>query len=70
MLPPTYLQTGHVNAIRPAAILGGSMTGRVILPIMIDAHYEVDLDTLADWQRGEWLVAKNELEMVWPEEKK
>ncbi|MDO9131096.1 MAG: acylneuraminate cytidylyltransferase family protein [Anaerolineales bacterium] len=69
-LPPVYWQTGHVNAIRPAAILGGSMTGRVILPIIIDAKYEVDLDTLADWERGEWLVAKGELEMVWPEEKK
>jgi N-acylneuraminate cytidylyltransferase len=70
LLPPAYLQTGHVNAIRPAAILGGSMTGRVILPLIIDAHYEVDLDTLADWERGEWLVTKNELEMIWPEEKK
>lgn len=70
MLPPTYLQTGHVNAIRPAAILGGSMTGGVILPLIINADYEVDLDTLADWERGEWLVAKNELEMIWPEEKK
>jgi N-acylneuraminate cytidylyltransferase len=70
MLPPAYLQTGHVNAIRLAAILGGSITGRVILPFYIDAHYEVDLDTLADWERGEWLVAKKELEMIWPEEKK
>jgi len=69
-LPPVYLQTGHINAIRPAAILGGSMTGRVILPLVIDAHYEVDLDTLADWEHGEWLVAQGELEMVWPEEKK
>ncbi len=70
MLPPVYLQTGHVNAIRPAAILGGLMTGRVILPLVLDPHYEVDLDTLADWERGEWLVAKGELEMVWPEERK
>ncbi len=70
MLPATYLQTGHVNAIRPGAILGGSMTGGVILPLIIDAAYEVDLDTLADWERGEWMVAKNDLEMIWPEEKK
>ena len=27
LLPSTYLQTGHVNVIRPAVILGGSMTG-------------------------------------------
>ena len=28
LLPAVYLQTGHVNAIRPAAILQGSMTVR------------------------------------------
>jgi N-acylneuraminate cytidylyltransferase len=66
LLPPVYLQTGHVNAIRPAVILGGSMTGRAILPYIIDSHFEVDLDTLADWERGEWLVGKGGLEMVWP----
>jgi CMP-N-acetylneuraminic acid synthetase len=68
-LPAVYLQTGHVNAIRPAIILGGSMTGQVILPIVIDARYEVDLDTLADWERGEWLVANIPLNMVHPRRK-
>jgi CMP-N-acetylneuraminic acid synthetase len=66
LLPAVYLQTGHVNAIRPATILGGSMTGRVILPIIIDAGYEVDLDTLTDWDRGEWLVSQGGLEMIGP----
>jgi CMP-N-acetylneuraminic acid synthetase len=71
LLPAVYLQTGHVNAIRPAAILQGSMTGTVILPLIVDASYEVDMDTLADWQRGEWVLANTPLEdMVWPEEKK
>jgi CMP-N-acetylneuraminic acid synthetase len=70
LLPPAYLQTGHVNVIRPATILAGSMTGQIILPLIIDAHYEVDLDTLADWEHGEWVVSRGELEMVWPEEKK
>jgi CMP-N,N'-diacetyllegionaminic acid synthase len=68
-LPAVYLQTGHVNAIRPGTILAGSMTGQVILPVIIDASYEVDLDTLADWERGEWLVSKGGLEMVWPDKK-
>ena len=70
LLPAVYLQTGHANAIRPAAILQGSMTGTAILPLMIDARYEVDMDTLADWERGEWLVATKTLDMVWPEEKR
>jgi N-acylneuraminate cytidylyltransferase len=69
LLPPVYLQTGHVNVIRPAAIKGGSMTGHVFIPLTIDYHFEVDLDTLADWERGEWLVSKGELDMVWPKER-
>jgi CMP-N-acetylneuraminic acid synthetase len=70
LLPAVYLQTGHVNAIHPATILGGSMTGQVILPVIIDASYEVDMDTLEDWERGEWLAANNPLDMVRPEEKR
>jgi CMP-N-acetylneuraminic acid synthetase len=69
-LPKAYVQTGHMNAIRPGTIQKGSMTGQVILPYIIDAQYEVDLDTLEDWQFGEWVVANRALEMIWPEEKK
>ena len=69
-LPPVYWQTGHVNAIRPAVILGGSMTGRVILPIVIDPRYLVDIDTPADWEHAEWLVTQGVADMIWPEEKK
>ena len=68
-LPGVYLQTGHVNAIRPTAILGGSMTGRVIRPLIVDPEYEVDMDTLKDWERGEWLVSRSALEMIWPAKK-
>ncbi len=70
LLPAVYLQTGHVNAIRPASILDGSMTGKNILPLIIDYDYEVDMDNLADWEHGEWVVVKNPLEMVRPEEKR
>ena len=69
-LPPVYWQTGHVNAIRPATILAGSMTGKVILPIVIDPRYLVDIDTPADWEHAEWLVAQGVQGMLWPEEKK
>jgi CMP-N-acetylneuraminic acid synthetase len=69
LLPGVYLQTGHVNAIRPAAILGGSMNGKTILPLIIDAQYEVDMDTPEDWERGEWIIAHNPPDMVRPEEK-
>jgi N-acylneuraminate cytidylyltransferase len=69
LLPEVYLQTGHVNAIRPATILQGSMTGKAILPLIVNASYEVDMDTLADWNRGEWVLAQGTMEIIRPEEK-
>lgn len=65
-LPSVYWQTGHVDAIRPRVILGGSMSGRVILPVMIEPRFTVDIDSPSDWQRAEWLVRYGNLEMVWP----
>jgi N-acylneuraminate cytidylyltransferase len=64
----TYVQTGHTNVIRTTTIQHGSMTGKVILPLIVNVRYEVDLDTLEDWQYGEWVVANRNLEMVWPKE--
>lgn len=66
ILPDIYWQTGHIDAIRPAAILNGSMSGRKVYPLMIDPDYTVDIDNLRDWARYEWLVAFGGLEMVWP----
>lgn len=68
LLPPVYWQTGHVDAIRPSTILEkNSMSGEVILPVMIDPRYTVDIDSLADWKRAEWLVWHGGLEMVYPD---
>ena len=67
ILPPVYWQTGHIDAIRPAVILeSGSMSGKVILPVMVDSRYTVDIDTLSDWMRAEWLVYHGGLDMVHP----
>ena len=66
-LPPTYWQTGHIDVIRPSVILEqASMSGKVILPYLIDARYTVDIDTPFDWQRYEWLVRNGDLDMVDP----
>lgn len=66
-LPPVYWQTGHIDAIRTKTILEvGSMSGQIILPVLIDPRYTVDLDNLSDWQRAEWLVTQGELNMVQP----
>ncbi|TLN21545.1 acylneuraminate cytidylyltransferase family protein, partial [bacterium] len=43
-LPPVYWQTGHIDAIRPRAILeANSMSGQVVLPVMVDPRYTVDI---------------------------
>lgn len=67
ILPPVYWQTGHIDAIRPSVILEkGSMSGRTIYPLLIDPRFTVDLDSLNDWVKAEWLVSFGGLEMVWP----
>ena len=66
ILPPVYWQTGHIDAIRAATILGGSMSGKTIYPLVIDPRYTVDLDSLNDWVKAEWLAAYGGLEYVSP----
>jgi len=64
-LPPVYWQTGHIDAIRTATILKGSMSGKNIYPLIIDPRFTVDIDNLQDWARYEHLVATGKLDMVW-----
>jgi N-acylneuraminate cytidylyltransferase len=67
ILPQTYWQTGHIDAIRVSCIRQKhSLTGEVILPLILESQYTVDIDTLNDWQRAEWLVRFGGLEMVQP----
>jgi len=67
ILSPIYWQTGHIDAIRTETIIkGGSMSGGVIYPIIIDPRYTVDIDNLQDWARYEHLVSTSELDMVTP----
>lgn len=66
VLPPTYWQTGHIDAIRPYVFAQGTMSGRVILPVMIDPAYTVDIDTPKDWARYEWLVWHSDLDIIYP----
>ncbi len=70
-LPPVYWQTGHIDAIRPQVILEkNSMSGDVILPLMIEPRYTVDIDNPSDWARSEWLVRHGELNLVLPASRK
>ncbi|RJP47715.1 MAG: acylneuraminate cytidylyltransferase [Anaerolineaceae bacterium] len=65
ILPPVYWQAGHIDAIRAATILNGSMSGKNIYPLIIDSVFTVDIDNLQDWARYEHLVATGGLDMVW-----
>jgi YrbI family 3-deoxy-D-manno-octulosonate 8-phosphate phosphatase len=66
-LPDTYWQTGHIDAIRVDTILRkDSMSGEVIVPLLIDPRYTVDIDSLSDWMWAEWLVAQAEMDIVFP----
>jgi N-acylneuraminate cytidylyltransferase len=67
LLPQVYWQTGHIDVIRPETILEkNSMSGDVILPLIIEPRFTVDLDNLNDWKRSEWLVRGGNLDMVHP----
>jgi N-acylneuraminate cytidylyltransferase len=71
ILPVTFWQTGHIDVIRPRVITeGNSMSGKTILPYIIDSQYTVDIDTSFDWIRYEWLVRNGTLEMVDPASKR
>jgi YrbI family 3-deoxy-D-manno-octulosonate 8-phosphate phosphatase len=66
-LPQSYWQTGHIDAIRISTILNkSSLSGNIIYPLLIDPRYAIDIDTLRDWQRAEWIISHGELPMVQP----
>jgi N-acylneuraminate cytidylyltransferase len=67
VLPPVHWQTGHIDAIRPDTILKkNSMSGDIILSLLIDPRFTVDIDTPADWPKYERLVYNGDLDMVDP----
>jgi len=66
-LPKAFWQIGHIDAIRPQVILEqNSMSGKVILPLVMDPRFTVDIDNQRDWQQAEWLVRQGGLPMVDP----
>jgi len=68
ILPPTYWQTGHIDAIRTTTITHkNSLTGDVVYPLIIDPRYTVDIDTPADWAKYEALVYQGGLDIVTPD---
>lgn len=68
-LPKTYWQTGHLDVIRYETIVEKqSLTGDRVLPLMIEPAYCTDIDTLEDWERAKWLLARESLHIDMPRE--
>ncbi len=66
-LPHTYWQTGHIDAIRASTITQKhSLSGEIILPTHLDPRYAIDIDTLRDWQRAEWIISQGDFPIVLP----
>lgn len=67
LLPPTFWQTGHLDVIRAATIWEKkSMTGDVVLPLLMEPAYAVDIDRPADHDRAEELLRRGGLTVVRP----
>ncbi len=66
-LPNTYWQTGHVDVIRATTVTEKhSLTGARVLPILIDANYCVDIDTLVDFDLAERAIEQKHLDIDSP----
>lgn len=71
VLPHAYWHTGQIDVIRPDTILQkNSMSGKTVMPVILDERYATDLDTPDEWARAEWLAVHGGLDMVWPGEKR
>jgi N-acylneuraminate cytidylyltransferase len=61
-LPEVYWQTGYVDAAWVDTILTkDSMTGKRILPLVIDPSEWIDIDSPDDWRRAERLLESLEI---------
>lgn len=66
-LPPTYWQTGHVDAIRYETIVARrSLTGDRIRHILVDERYCVDIDTPLDIELANWMLRSQSLDIDFP----
>jgi N-acylneuraminate cytidylyltransferase len=65
-LPQIYWQTGQIDVIRTKTLLGGSVTGEVIYPLLIDPIFSLDIDSQLSLDYAEWLMSRLELPIVRP----
>lgn len=63
-LPEVYWQTGYVDAAWWETIMEkNSMTGELILPLLMGAEEWIDIDSPDDWLRAERLILNGEISL-------
>jgi len=66
-LPQTYWQTGHIDVIRASTILEKrNMSGDVILPLIMDPRYAVDIDSAKDHEHAQWILGHGDIPLIRP----
>lgn len=66
-LPTVYWQTGHIDVIRRQTIVNqSSLTGRRVLPAVVEARYCVDIDTPRDLALAAWALSQDDVDIDRP----
>lgn len=66
-LPQTFWQTGHLDVVRATTIREkASMTGDIVLPLILEPRYAIDIDAPQDHERAEQLLRTSPVEFVRP----
>ena len=52
LLPESFFQTGDIEIIRRSTILEGSVSGKKVLPLLLDSESYVDIDNLNDFEKA------------------
>jgi N-acylneuraminate cytidylyltransferase len=67
LLPTVYWHTGHLDVVRYQTLMDkNSLTGRVVLPLVLDPAYITDIDTPTDWRRAELMLSTLDIPIVQP----
>jgi YrbI family 3-deoxy-D-manno-octulosonate 8-phosphate phosphatase len=66
-LPEAYWHSGQIDVIRPGTLMDkNTMSGKNILPIILDPLYSIDIDTLDTWMYAEWVIRSHSLDLAYP----
>tara|TARA_B100000989_G_scaffold222678_1_gene170251 strand:+ start:3755 stop:4438 length:684 start_codon:yes stop_codon:yes gene_type:complete len=53
LLPELFFQTGDIEIVRRSTLINGSISGKKVLPLVIDHDQMLDIDSEKDWANAE-----------------